>query len=97
MALTGTLFNRSEARFRMHILNARFTHDPGPIEKECDCYTCRHYSRAYLRHLFKAGELLAVSLAALHNLHFMETLMCRIRSSIREGKFMALKRDWIKK
>jgi queuine tRNA-ribosyltransferase len=97
MARTGTLFNRSAARFRIHILNARFKHDPGPIEKECDCYTCQNYSRAYLRHLFMAGEILAIHLAAIHNLHFMETLMFRIRSSIREGKFEALKNEWKKR
>ncbi len=97
MARTGTLFNRSAARFRIHILNARFKHDPGPIEKECDCYTCRNYSRAYLRHLFTAGELLAIHLAAIHNLHFMEALMFRIRSAIREGNFEALKKEWKKK
>jgi queuine tRNA-ribosyltransferase/7-cyano-7-deazaguanine tRNA-ribosyltransferase len=97
MARTGTLFNRSAARFRIHIFNARFKHDPGPIEKECDCYTCQNYSRAYLRHLFMAGEILAIHLAAIHNLHFMETLMFRIRSSIREGKFEALKNEWKKR
>ncbi len=97
MARTGTLFNRSAARFRIHILNARFKHDPGPIEKECDCYTCQNYSRAYLRHLFMAGEILAIHLAAIHNLHFMETLMFRIRSSIRKGKFEALKNEWKKR
>jgi queuine tRNA-ribosyltransferase len=97
MARTGTLFNRSAARFRIHIFNARFKHDPGPIEKGCDCYTCQNYSRAYLRHLFMAGEILAIHLAAIHNLHFMETLMFRIRSSIREGKFEALKNEWKKR
>lgn len=94
MAGTGTLFNRSEQRFRMHILNARFKNDPGPIESGCNCYTCRNHSRAYLRHLFMAREILAVHLAAIHNLHFMETLMCRIRSAIREGELGNLKKKW---
>lgn len=94
MARTGTLFNRSAARSRIHILNARFRHDPGPIEKECDCYTCKNYSRAYLRHLFTAGELLAINLAAIHNLHFMETLMSRIRYAIKQGKLGVLKKEW---
>jgi queuine tRNA-ribosyltransferase len=97
MARTGTLFNRSAGRFRIHILNAPFKHDPGPIEKGCDCYTCRNYSRGYLRHLFTARELLAIHLATIHNLHFMETLMCRIRSARREGQFEALKKEWKKK
>jgi queuine tRNA-ribosyltransferase len=97
MARTGTLFNRSAGRFRIHILNARFKHDPGPIEKGCDCYTCRNYSRGYLRHLFTARELLAIHLATIHNLHFMETLMCGIRSAIRQGKLGGLKKEWKKK
>jgi queuine tRNA-ribosyltransferase len=97
MARTGTLFNRSAVRFRIHILNARFKYDPGPIERSCDCYTCQNYSRAYLRHLFLAGELLAIHLATIHNLHFIETLMCRIRHAVREGKFEALKKEWNKK
>jgi queuine tRNA-ribosyltransferase len=97
MARTGTLFNRSAVRFRIHILNARFKYDPGPIERSCDCYTCQNYSRAYLRHLFLAGELLAIHLATIHNLHFIETLMSRIRHAVREGKFEALKKEWNKK
>jgi queuine tRNA-ribosyltransferase/7-cyano-7-deazaguanine tRNA-ribosyltransferase len=87
MARTGTLFNRSAERFRIHILNAQFKDDPRPIEEGCNCYTCRNHSRAYLRHLFVARELLAVHLATIHNLFFMESLMRRIRASIIEGKF----------
>jgi len=87
MARTGTLFNMSAERFRIHILNAQFKDDPRPIEERCNCYTCRNHSRAYLRHLFVARELLAVHLATIHNLFFMESLMGRIRASIIEGKF----------
>ncbi len=76
---------------RINIRNARYARDPQPIEPDCTCYTCRHFSRAYLRHLFKAGEILGLRLATIHNLHFMQQLMMRIRESIREGRFHEFK------
>ena len=94
MARTGTLFNRSAERFRIHILNAQFKDDPRPIEERCNCYTCRNHSRAYLRHLFVARELLAVYLATIHNLYFIESLMQEIRSAIREERLAKLKNEW---
>lgn len=94
MARTGTLFNRSAERFRIHILNAQFKDDPRPIEERCNCYTCRNHSRAYLRHLFVARELLAVYLATIHNLYFIESLMQEIRSAIREERLAKLRKEW---
>ncbi len=76
---------------RINIRNARFTRDPQPIEPGCTCYTCQRFSRAYLRHLFKAGETLGLRLATIHNIHFMERLMMAIRKSIREGRFREFK------
>lgn len=95
MARTGTLFTKKGERFRMNIFNTRFTHDPRPIEEGCDCYTCRNYSRAYLKHLFEAKELLAMRLATIHNLRFIESLMEGMRKAIKEGDFAELKREWL--
>ncbi len=81
--------------FRLNLRNARFAEDTRPVEEGCDCYTCLHYSRAYLRHLFRAGETLAQTLATLHNLRFMARLMNDIRRSLLSGDFLDLKRDWL--
>lgn len=80
---------------RLNIRNARYARDPNPIEPGCTCYTCQHFSRAYLRHLFKAEEILGLRLATIHNLHFMQQLMVRIRQSIREGRFHAFKEEFL--
>jgi len=95
MARTGTLFVKSAKRFRIHILNAEFKDDSRPIDEWCNCYTCCNYSRAYLRHLFLAKELLAVQLAAIHNLFFVESLMNQIRTAIKEGSFAELSNEWL--
>ncbi len=95
MARTGTLFVRGEERFRLHIRNARYRNDPRPIDPECGCYTCKNYSRAYLRHLFEAQELLALRLATIHNLYFLADLMRRIRAAIQAGEFAELAQEWL--
>lgn len=94
MARTGTLFVKDIEGFRMHILNARFRDDPRPVDERCNCYTCSNYSRAYLRHLFEAKEILGIHLATIHNLYFMESLMQSIRTAIKENRFESLKREW---
>ncbi len=88
VARNGGLLTR---RGRMNLRNARFAEDPNPIEPDCACYTCQHFSRAYLRHLFKAGEVLALRLATIHNLHFMLRLMDDVRAHIREGTYAQFK------
>ena len=80
---------------RINIRNARFARDPNPIEPGCTCYTCQKFSRAYLRHLFKAGETLGLRLATIHNIHFMQQLMKDIRQSIQEGRFRAFKEAFL--
>ena len=75
----------------MNIRNARFVDDTGPIDPDCACYTCRHYSRAYLRHLDRCGEMLGPRLATLHNLHYYLDLMARMRAAIAEGRFDAFR------
>lgn len=71
----------------MHLTNRCFETDDRPIDEQCDCPTCRRFSRAYVRHLFKAGEQLAGRLAVTHNLWFYNTLMERIRAALDEGSF----------
>ena len=67
--------------------NAKYTRDDGPIDPQCDCPVCRRYSRAYLHHLFKAEEMLAMRLSVMHNLYFYNTLTKRIRDSLDAGTF----------
>lgn len=78
----------------INICNSRFKHDKDPIEPGCTCYTCRNYSRAYLRHLFMAKELLAYRLNTIHNIHYYISLVDRMRTAICEGKFESFKRDF---
>ncbi len=83
------------SKFRLNIRNARFAKDPRPLEETCDCYTCKTFSRGYLRHLFKAEEPLGQRLATVHNLRFMARLMEEIRASLQAGTFATLKREWL--
>jgi len=78
---------------KMNLLNARFELDERPIEEGCGCPACRKYSRAYLRHLFKAKEMLGMRLAVLHNLYFYNTMMEEIRTAIEAGNFAEYKRN----
>ncbi|WP_456477926.1 tRNA guanosine(34) transglycosylase Tgt [Geoglobus ahangari] len=82
-------------KFRIHIKRSEFRLDHGPIDQSCDCFVCQTYSKAYLRHLFKANELTFFRLASYHNVHFMMRLMERIRESIESGAFQELKRKWL--
>ena len=82
---------------RLNIKNARFERDFGPLDPECDCYTCRNYSRAYLRHLYKADEMLSSMLLSNHNLHFLVKMMDNIRKSIEEDRFTEYKDDFYRK
>jgi len=80
---------------RLNLRNAQYTDDPAPVEEGCDCYTCRHFSRAYLRHLVMAKEILGFRLATLHNLHFMLNLVREIREAILTDTFSALKKEFL--
>ncbi len=80
----GVLFTRYG---NLHIKNACHRTDPGPIDPGCDCYTCRHFSRAYLHHLFRVGESLAGRLNTIHNLHYYQTLMAELRQAIESDRF----------
>ena len=78
-ARNGQLFT---SQGRINIKNAKYAEDDGPLDPQCGCYTCRHHSRAYLRHLFMAGEMTAGTLNTLHNLSFYLDTMRRIRDAI---------------
>ena len=77
---------------RVNIKNAKYAEDFGPLDPGCDCYTCRNYSRAYLRHLFKSEEILSSMLLSEHNLHFLVSTMENIRKSIEEDRFLEYKK-----
>lgn len=77
----------------MNLMNQKYELDTRPIDSECQCPTCRNYTRAYIRHLFKAKEMLAMRLAVIHNLYFYNELMERIRLSIEEDRFEEFRRE----
>lgn len=82
-------------RGRLAVRNAKWKEDPRPVEEGCACYTCRNYTRSYIRHLLNCGELLAFRLLSIHNLHCMQTVMAETREAIQEGTFTAYRRDFL--
>ncbi|MEW6364714.1 MAG: tRNA guanosine(34) transglycosylase Tgt [Acidobacteriota bacterium] len=89
-ARNGLLFT---SRGKLRIKNARYSDDPAPPDPECTCYTCRNFSRAYLRHLFMAQELSSATLNTIHNLHFYLDMMNKIRKAIGLSELEALRKD----
>ena len=92
-ARNGQLFT-SEGR--INIKNARYAEDDGPVDPQCGCYTCRHHSRAYLRHLYVAGEMTAGVLNTLHNLSFYLDTMRRIRDAIAFRTFTNFRQEFVR-
>ena len=90
-ARNGYLFTR---RGTVRIRNARHREDTAPLDPECACYTCRHFSRAYLRHLERCNEILGARLNTIHNLHYYLDLMAQARAAIEAGRFEAWRRDF---
>jgi queuine tRNA-ribosyltransferase len=90
-ARNGYLFT---SRGVLKIRNARFERDTRPLDPDCDCYTCRHFSRAYLRHLHKCNEILGHRLATIHNLFYYQRLMRDMRAAIEAGCFESSARAW---
>ena len=78
---------------KINLFNAKYELDERPIEEGCSCPACRRYSRAYIRHLLKAKEMLGMRLCVLHNLYFYNTMMTEIRGAIEEGRYQAYKKD----
>jgi queuine tRNA-ribosyltransferase len=90
-ARNGMLFT---SQGRVVIKNACFQQDQRPLDPTCSCYTCRHYSRAYLRHLFQNREILAYQLNSIHNLHYYCTLMAQMREAIEADRFLSFRRHF---
>jgi queuine tRNA-ribosyltransferase len=85
-ARKGTVFT---SRGRLVVKNAAYARDPRPLDPDCGCYTCRHFTRAYLRHLFAVGEILGMRLASLHSVHFLLHVLREARAAILAGRFPA--------
>lgn len=79
------------------VRNATYERDWGPLDPECDCYTCKNYSRAYIRHLVKANEILGIRLLSIHNLRFLTNLMERVKIEIERDNLLTFKTDFYKK
>ena len=94
IARNGTVFTHNG---RLVIRNAIYARDERPLDEECDCYVCRNYSRAYIRHLMKAGEILGARLTSYHNLHFLIKMMEEIRQAIAEDRFVEYKKEFLEK
>lgn len=92
IARNGALIVRTG---RLNIKSPQYTWDERPIEEGCGCYTCQHFSRAYLRHLFKAEEILGLRLMTIHNVHFLIELMRQIRQAILEGRFAQFQAEFL--
>ncbi len=93
-ARNGHLFtDRGVVRIR----NARYRDDSRPLQEGCKCYTCMNYSRAYLKHLDRCGEILGARLNTIHNLHYYQSLMVRIRREIKAGTFAEFSREWLER
>jgi queuine tRNA-ribosyltransferase len=87
----GTLFTSTG---KTSVKRESFKYDDGPLDPDCDCYTCRNFSRGYLRYLFLSREILSMRLNTLHNLHFYQTFFRNMRSAIEKGTFGEFKRKW---
>ena len=86
----GTLFTSEGI---VNINNKKYETDPSPLDKNCTCHTCKNFSKAYLRHLFKANEILALRLSVIHNLHFYNNLLSEIRDALDNDTFESYKRE----
>jgi len=91
-ARNGHLFTATGV---INIRNSAHQDDTGPVDPGCECYTCRNYSRAYLRHLDRCNEILGARLNTIHNLHFYLALMRALREAIRAGTLTAWARDFL--
>jgi len=93
-ARNGTLYTKNG---KINIANKKFRNDFKPVEKNCNCYSCANYSRSYLAHLFHSKEMLAATLASIHNLYFIVNLVKKIRQSILDDNFFEFKKKFLKK
>ena len=89
----GTLYTK---KGKIIIMNKKFRDDYSPIEKDCICYSCKNYTKAYIAHLFHGKEMLAGTLASIHNLHFIVNLVKNARQSILDDNFYEFKENFLK-
>lgn len=94
IARNGSMFTKNG---KINIMNAKFVKDFNPIEKDCNCNTCKNYTRAYLSHLFRAKEMLGSTLASIHNIYFINNLVTDMRNAILEGRFFDFKEEFLEK
>lgn len=93
-ARNGTLFTKNG---KINIMNAPFVKDFTPIDQDCDCYTCKNYTRAYISHLFRAKEMEAATLASIHNIYFITNLVSQMRQAILDNTFFEFKKEFLSK
>lgn len=94
IARNGTAFT---SKGKVVVKNGKYKEDFTPLDDECDCPVCKQYTKAYLRHLFNAGEILGGELLSIHNLHYLTHLMEQIRTAIKEDRYEEFKREYLKK
>ena len=87
----GTLYTKNG---KIHIMNAQYRNDFSPLEEGCGCYLCLHFTRSYLYHLFRGGELLAKRLASIHNLFFINSLVAGVRAAVMDGRFSEFRAEF---
>lgn len=92
IARHGTVFTK---KGRLVVKNAKYAEDTRPLDEDCDCYVCKNYTRAYIRHLLKVQEILGARLTSYHNLHFLLKLMDDSRQAIKEGRFKEFKENFL--
>ena len=89
----GTIFT---SRGKIRISHRNYRRDFYPLDKACDCYTCKNFTRAYIKHLFDSNEILGAILVTTHNIHFYETMARNARAAILEDRFMEYKEEFLK-
>jgi len=94
IARNGTIFT---GQGKKNLRNAKYREDPNPLDLECDCYTCKNYSRSYIRHLLQAREILGMRLTTYHNLYFLNQLMNQAIKAIKKDRFERFKKEFIQK
>lgn len=94
IARNGSVYS---GKSRINLLNARFVNDFKPLDENCNCYVCKNYSRAYIAHLFRAKEMLAATLASIHNLHYIVSLVESLRLSILDGTYEEFKDKFLER
>jgi queuine tRNA-ribosyltransferase len=94
MARHGTVYTNDG---RLNLMNEKCTTEMAPIDLQCKCYTCKNFTQSYVAHLFRAKEMLAATLASIHNMHFINNLVMKMRESILNDTFVEYKKEFLKR